>query len=105
MKGRYREDFKVALQAAMAGLSARDRTVLRLHWVDGLNIDKIGAVYRVHRSTVARWIAQCRKQLLEDTKRALKARLQVSHSELHSLVGLLRSQLHLSVSRVLQEEH
>ena len=42
----------------MQTLSAQERTVLRLHVLDGLGTDEIGALYKVHRTTVARWQAQ-----------------------------------------------
>jgi RNA polymerase sigma-70 factor (ECF subfamily) len=98
---RYAGEFRSALQSAFQTLSAQDRTILRLHFVDGLNIDQIGAIYRVHRATVARWIARSRQKLLEETKAALKAVLRLSSVEFESLMGAVRSQLHLSLSGLL----
>ncbi len=101
MHSRYAGEFRAALEAAFRTLSAQDRTILRLHFVDGLNIDQIGGVYSVHRATVARWIARSREKLLEETKRALKAVLRLSSAEFDSLMGVVRSQLHLSLSGLL----
>jgi RNA polymerase sigma-70 factor (ECF subfamily) len=98
---RYAGEFRTALESAFRTLSAQDRTILRLHFVDGLNIDQIGAIYRVHRATVARWIARSRQKLLEETKTALKAVLRLSSVEFESLMGVVRSQLHLSLSGLL----
>jgi RNA polymerase sigma-70 factor (ECF subfamily) len=104
IKSKYRNDFEAAFRAALGALTRRDRILLRFSVVDQLSISQIGAIYHVDRSTVARWLAQARQQLLEDTKRGLKVRLKVSQSELHSLVALLQSQLNVSINRFLRAE-
>ncbi|MFO0636492.1 MAG: hypothetical protein U0168_26990 [Nannocystaceae bacterium] len=53
VRARYREPFVAALRAAVAGLDARGRTLLRLHYVDGLGIDRIAPLFGVHRSSIA----------------------------------------------------
>jgi RNA polymerase sigma-70 factor (ECF subfamily) len=53
----YRAPFKGALAQAMAALTVRQRNLLRQHFVDALSIDQLGALYRVDRSTAARWLA------------------------------------------------
>src|SRR4051794_2037369 len=45
MKAAYLDDFRRALEAGFQHLSARERTMLRLHFIDGLNIDRIGVMY------------------------------------------------------------
>jgi RNA polymerase sigma-70 factor (ECF subfamily) len=75
--------------------------VLRLHVVEGLNIDEIGALFKVHRSTVARWIAAARTQVLTDARKQLRAELGLSAGEFDSLAGVVRSQLDLSVAGIL----
>jgi len=102
LKAHYREEFKAAFRAAMDTLSDHDVSVLRLHLLDGLNIEKVGAIYGTHRSTVARWIARSREQLLEETRRALAGRLQIGQDELESVMGLLGSQLDASIHRYLK---
>jgi len=102
LKAHYREEFKVAFRAAMDQLSDHEMSVLRLHLLDGLNIEKIGAIYGTHRSTVARWIARSREKLLEETRRAMAGRLQIGQDELESVMGLLGSQLDASIHRYLK---
>jgi len=63
VKARYRERFRAALEASLAELTAREKTLLSLHFIDGLNIDCIGAIYRVHRATVARWLVAIRARV------------------------------------------
>lgn len=100
IKERYREQFKRGLVDACGKLAARDRTILRLHFVDGLNIDQIGVIYGVHRATVARWIAKSRNALLTSTRQFLTEHLAVPPSEISSLDRLVRSQLDVSLGEM-----
>lgn len=102
LKAHYRSEFKAAFRSAMETLSDHDLSVLRLHLLDGLNIDKIGAIYGTHRSTVARWIARSRERLLGETRIALAGRLQIGQDELESVMGLVGSQLDVSIHRFLK---
>ena len=103
LRARYQPRFKQAFQASLAALSSRERTVLKMNVLDGLNIDQIGAVYKVHRSTVARWLAQAREQLLKQTRKRLARALEIGGSELASLERVLRSQLDLSLGALLKK--
>ena len=97
-------EFKAAFVEAVATLTTRQRNLLRHHLVDTLSIDEVGRIYRVHRATAARWIASARDELMTRTLRFLRARLDLGPSELESLVRLVRSQLDLSLYRVLGTE-
>jgi RNA polymerase sigma-70 factor, ECF subfamily len=99
MKQRYRGDFKQAFVDTLAALSARDQTLLRYHHVDSLNIDEIGAIYRVHRVTAYRWLEKAREALVIGIQQRLKERLRLDQGELDSVLRLIRSQLHLSLVR------
>jgi RNA polymerase sigma-70 factor (ECF subfamily) len=101
VKERYRPQFKAAFQEALRGLDSEQRNVLRLHVVEGLNIDEIGALFKVHRSTVARWIAGARQQVLSGARDRLRVELGLSAGEFDSLAGVVRSQLDLSVAKIL----
>ncbi len=72
-----------------------------MHYLDGLNIDEIGASFRVHRSTVARWLAQARERILEETRKLLSSRLQIGRAEAESVIHLVQSQLDVSIYRYL----
>jgi RNA polymerase sigma-70 factor (ECF subfamily) len=93
-----------AFTDTLAALTARDRTVLRLHLVHGLAIDEIGATFRVHRSTAARWLAKIRGDLEEGALKLLRERLDLGEREAASLARLLQSRLEISFSRVLAPE-
>jgi RNA polymerase sigma-70 factor (ECF subfamily) len=95
----------VALKAAFERLSTRERNVFRLHYVDALNIDQIGALYGVHRATAARWLTSGRQEIFDNVKEDLQKQLKLTPSEVRSLVMGLKSQLDLSVMRLLEARH
>ena len=99
VKQAYRPQFEKAMRDALAELSARDRTVLKYHYVDGLNGRRIAALYKVDPATVTRWLQGARLALLSLTRSLLERRLGLGESEIESLERLVRSQLDLSLSQ------
>jgi RNA polymerase sigma-70 factor (ECF subfamily) len=93
LKLHHGQQYAAALRLALDSLESGDRLFLKLHYLDGLNIDRIGALYRIHRSTVARRIAASRRALLELTRRRLREMISVSDSEFESMLALVRSQM------------
>ena len=89
------------MRVAVARLDARQRTVLRMHDVDGLGIDKICVLYDVNRSTIARWLVDTRETLRAQIRAELHRTLGVTGRECESLVGALYSQLTLSLGSLL----
>ncbi len=102
LRTRYGAEFKEAFGEAFAALARPDRVLLRYRYVDDLDVDGIGAIYRVHRSTAARWLQRIRNELLEDTRARLAARLAVATSELDSILRFIGSQLDASISSALR---
>jgi RNA polymerase sigma-70 factor, ECF subfamily len=101
VRKQYQDRFRTALEDSFKALSAREKTILRLHVVDDLSIDAIGAIYGVHRATAARWIVGIRARVYERLKQEFAARWNASSSELRSIVSLLRHQIHITAKRVL----
>ena len=101
LKDRYRDELRTAIGDAIAALDARDRLLLKYHYVDGISIDRIGGLYGVHRATAARWLGAAREALSVATHRLLGARLGVTASQLRSIARLVESQLDLSIRRLL----
>lgn len=102
LKERYRAEFRAAFAEAAAQLTDRERTLLRYRFVDDLSIDEIGVLYRVHRATVARWIASTRESLFELTRAALMSRLSIEDSEVDSVLRMIDSQLEISIEAVMR---
>jgi RNA polymerase sigma-70 factor (ECF subfamily) len=101
MKERYRNQFREAFVRAVQMLADREQALLRYHHVDGLNIDEIGAIYRVHRVTAYRWVEKARESLVANIQKILLAQLDVEHRDYQSILRLIRSQIHLSLVRFL----
>jgi RNA polymerase sigma-70 factor (ECF subfamily) len=99
VKHAYRPQFEQALRDALAELPPRDRTVLKYHYVDGLNGRRIAALYKVHPATVTRWLESARLALASLTRALLERRLGLGEREIESIERLVRSQLELSLSR------
>jgi RNA polymerase sigma-70 factor (ECF subfamily) len=101
LRARYKEPFTRAFGEALAALSDEDRTILRLQYVDGLNIEGIGRIYGVHRATVARWLARIRSEVLEAARTRLATELGADADEAESVIGVLGGELEMTLSRVL----
>lgn len=104
VSARYRAETEEALRAAIRRLPQRERAVLCLHVRDGLSSDRIAALYRVGRSTAKRWLAAAREQLSRETERELRGRLALTPSEYDGVVAGVRSQVDVSLVRLLAEE-
>lgn len=96
-KRKYHAEFKRAFESALHALPDRERTLLRQHHVDGLTVDEIGALYRVHRSTAARLLVRARVLVLETTRARMLSELGVAPEELDSIIRLIRSEIEISL--------
>ena len=76
-----------------------------MHFLDGLNIDRIGVVFGVHRATVARWIAAARERGAPSTRhaRAGQSRLRLGPAVPREPLPSMRSSLELSLRTLLAE--
>lgn len=101
LKLRYAGEFKLALEAALGQLDARQITLLKLSFIEQVPASVIGVMYGVSGRSVQRWLAELRESLLAATREKLRGRLGLSPSELDSLLGLVDSQLQVSLYRVL----
>jgi RNA polymerase sigma-70 factor (ECF subfamily) len=100
LKVRYAADFNAALRDAFAALPARDRALLKLHYADGVPVERIAVAYQVHRVSASRWLSAARARVLEETTRLLRARQNLTSTELESLTRLVQSRLELSLRGV-----
>jgi len=103
LKLRYAKDFKIALEAALGQLDARQVTLLKLSFIEQLSASAIGVMYGVSSRTVQRWLVDLRDTVRASTRQTLQARIALSPTELESLLGLVDSQLSLSLHGVLTD--
>jgi RNA polymerase sigma-70 factor, ECF subfamily len=101
LQARYGPDFGAALKEAMGDLTSQERSLLRLHFLDGLSFNQIGAVYQVNKSTISRRMSHARETLLAKTREKLEKRFNLGAPELESLLRMLGPELQLSLTSVL----
>lgn len=98
VRERCREELRAALVAAVAALDTRERTLLRLSLRDRLTVDQLGALFRVHRSTAARWLKALQAKLHASTRAQLAANLKLEGAELESLIRAIGSRIDVSLA-------
>jgi len=103
LRATYVAELKKAIREAFAALEVRQRNLLRQHILDELTIDDLARLYRAHRATCARWLADARAELGKHTRKRLVAALGVDRDELDSLLRFLDSDIELSISRILHD--
>ncbi len=101
----YKDAFEDAVRVALARLPAKQRMLLRLNLVDGMSVDKLGIAYRISRATAARWLANARRELLEQARAELCTKLGIASAELDSLAADIRSRIDVSVLRLLVDSN
>ncbi|MCP3061948.1 sigma-70 family RNA polymerase sigma factor [Myxococcus sp. K38C18041901] len=100
---RFHDDFRRALEDAFATLPSEHRYLLRLHFVDRLSTPKLGTLFGVNQSTISRWLQSAQQAVHDETRRLLKERLDLSSQEFTSVLRSVEGQLHLSLTRILDE--
>ena len=100
----YARELKAALGEALAAREVRQRNLLRQHVLDDLTIDELALLYRVHRATCARWLADARAELAKGTRKRMMGRLgaKAKAEEVDSLLRWIDSDIELSISRILR---
>lgn len=93
----YRSTFKDVFKRAMATLEARQINLLRQRYVDELSLEQMAAIYRVHHTTVHRWLEKVRQALLERTYDMLQDQLGVSETDCRSIIRLIQSDFDLTL--------
>jgi RNA polymerase sigma-70 factor (ECF subfamily) len=101
---RHGEALAAALREAVRSLDSRKRVILRLHHAQGWTMDRLATMYRVSRSAAGRLVVDARRALLDDAKRRLRERLDLSDSEVDSLIEVLKSDVQVSILRALDRD-
>jgi RNA polymerase sigma-70 factor (ECF subfamily) len=101
LRGKYAAQFGTALREAFGSLEPGERNVLRMHFLEGLSLNQIAAMYQVNKSTISRRMARAREVLLERTRARLERALSLPATELDSLLEQLGPKLDLSLGSVL----
>jgi len=103
LKSHYRSEFRSSFANALERMPAEHQLLLRLDVVDGLTIDQAALVYGRSRTTTGRHLLLARRALAQGTLDDLRQRLSLPPRDVESMARLVRSQLDLSVHRLLAE--
>ena len=104
MKRQHRLLVNQAFEAGFTELSVRQRNILRQHYIHRLNIDQLGAMYKVHRATAFRWVAKARAEVFSTARQHVAQVLGEEKEEAEELLRLLQSQVDLSLDRLLRSQ-
>lgn len=91
-----RQEFVSLLRRAFFRLQPEQRTILRLHHLDGMTATSVAKAFSVHPTTMMRRLASARKRLLADFE-SLASERRLSTED---LVGALASQFDTSLRGV-----
>lgn len=102
LRTQYTAELKKAIREAFGALEVRQRNLLRQHILDELTIDDLARLYRVHRATCARWLADARADLGKHTRKKLVQSLGLANKDdMDSMLRFLDSDIELSISKIL----
>jgi RNA polymerase sigma-70 factor (ECF subfamily) len=102
LRGRYERQFRAALETTLAQLSRKERNVLRMHHLDGMSTNAIGKLFKVHGTTVLRWIMAARERIVAETRRLLHSELDLDEREVDSVLAVIARDIDVSVRRWLE---
>jgi RNA polymerase sigma-70 factor (ECF subfamily) len=100
---RHDEALRGAVRVALAALDQRQRTIVRLHLVEGVTLTQIARMLQVHQSTVSRAFDGALHTLYANIRNDLELRFRLNESEMQSIVRDARSRIDLSLSRLLRD--
>jgi RNA polymerase sigma-70 factor (ECF subfamily) len=103
MRQRHEATLRAAVEGAFEALDDEDRTLLRMHIVDGMSLTQLAKMMGLHKSSLSRRVADVRERMNENVRDTLFAQ-GIGRSEAESLIRILQSGLHVSVARLLAEE-
>jgi RNA polymerase sigma-70 factor (ECF subfamily) len=98
---RYGDAFATALESALAQLTKRERTLLHLHFLEEVSVAQIAARQGVSPRTVQRRLAAAEKQIVKNLQSLVAQRLELSSSQVESLLPDVESELVAVLQRFL----
>jgi RNA polymerase sigma-70 factor (ECF subfamily) len=103
LRAAYRESFQEAITAALAGLAAKDRNLLRRHLIEHMTLEEIAGPYAVHPATVARRLMALREQIANAVRDhlAIRHRSEGGATSLESMAQAIRSEVYVSLAPLL----
>jgi RNA polymerase sigma-70 factor, ECF subfamily len=102
LEGRYKQAFRDAFRRAFASLEPDERTLMKLHFVDGVTVRKLVPILGVSSATAGRRLQAAQRRLGDRVLAELAQATDQPAEELESVVRALMSKLEVSLSALLQ---
>jgi RNA polymerase sigma-70 factor, ECF subfamily len=94
----HKREMQEAFREALASLTSKERNLLRYYFLDGMTVEKIGALYGVHHATAARWVQRARENLCAQTRVFACKRISLSEEGFERILGLIESQIQVQLA-------
>jgi RNA polymerase sigma-70 factor, ECF subfamily len=101
LRQRYARELSDAFARTMVSLSAKEKSMLNLYYIDGMSSAAIGRLYGVSGAAVRLWLKECRQAVLTETRRALSERAGLDAGDLDSVLRAIGSHIDVSIRRIL----
>jgi RNA polymerase sigma-70 factor len=101
IRARYAGAFNEAFREAFRHLPSEDRLTLRLHFAQGLNLDRLASALGFSRATAGRRVLQARGHLRDEVLRRLSLQLDLAPDEAVRVLAALRSRLEISMGALI----
>ena len=95
LRDRYRGDIEACFREAFAELDGQARALLQYKFMRQWPIARIAKAFDVSAATVHRWLERASKELGDQLRTKIAARLQIPKSEVDSLVRLMQSSIEI----------
>ncbi len=103
LRASRRELFMQALRQAFQSLGHRERALLRLRYLDGVQANALAVSYDVHESTMSRWLANARTELQARFDSEARA-LVTDEVAVAELLGAMQSRFGQSLQQLFVSE-
>ncbi len=103
LRAHYKHAFQDAVAQAIAALEPRDAMLIKQNTVDGLSIDDLAQIHRIHRATAARWLQKARETLIEGIRETFRSSSKLTPTECESVLRLVQSRFDVTLRRHLEK--
>lgn len=92
---------RTALREGLASLTPRERSILQFVVVDGTGLEQVASVYRVHRTTVMRWLERALDEVRTKVRRAIERDAGLTASDVESALDYVARGFDTTLTRYL----
>ena len=100
---RARDMVSQCLTTALEQLSSQERLVLNLYYLKGVNLKGIGQFLKAHESTASRLVEKLKTQLHKSVNKQLQDRFKVRKTEVSHLIELAQGHLEIDLKKILSQ--